>query len=242
MHKLSKAYADVLRRIKNSESEQYQLTKLLSFLYCSVNPNKEKTPNLPTGGWCAPETVKYNFDGVLAKSLVEKVFTGQSVGEFGSGKGHYSKYFQKTKKLKSVKCYDGAGNIEQVTKGFVTHLDLSKEHHDLPMFDWVLSTEVGEHIPAKFEDVYIRNLHRFNTKGIVLSWKIPNPDGSQSFQGRGHVNEKSNSYIKAKMAKLGYWNNLDIENYLRKNSNLNQWKTSLMVFERKRIEKKRHIR
>ena len=142
MHKISKAYADVLRRIKNGESEQYQLTKLLSFLYCSVNPNKEKTPNLPTGGWCAPETGEYYFDDVLAKSLVEKVFTGQRVGEFGGGKGHYSKYFQKTKKLKSVRCYDGAGNIEQVTKGFVTHLDLSKEQHELPMFDWVFSTEV----------------------------------------------------------------------------------------------------
>ena len=36
--------------------------------------------------------------------------------------------------------------------------------------DWVLSLEVGEHVPSRYEDMYLRNLHAHNCKGIILSW------------------------------------------------------------------------
>lgn len=57
---------------------------------------------------------------------------------------------------------------------FTSHfLDLTAPHYNLPIFDWVISVEVGKHIPAKFEDIYLDNLARHDREGIVLSWAVP---------------------------------------------------------------------
>ncbi|XP_023342126.1 uncharacterized protein LOC111711894 isoform X3 [Eurytemora carolleeae] len=67
-------------------------------------------------------------------------------------------------------------------------------------FDWVISIEVGEHIPSQYQLAYIDNLIRvsiFDTDnlirmskiGIILSWAVPGQGG------QGHVNEKSNKAV-----------------------------------------------
>ncbi|CAG5124210.1 unnamed protein product, partial [Candidula unifasciata] len=55
----------------------------------------------------------------------------------------------------------------------VKFLDLTAPQYGLPAYDWVVSVEVGEHIPAKFEDIYLDNLARHAKEGIVLSWAVP---------------------------------------------------------------------
>jgi hypothetical protein len=37
----------------------------------------------------------------------------------------------------------------------------------LPITDWVLSLEVGEHVPSASEGMLIRNIHRHNCKGVI---------------------------------------------------------------------------
>lgn len=62
--------------------------------------------------------------------------------------------------------YDGAGNVQEYTGGYVKFADLT-----VPMAveasDWVF-LEVGEHIPNELEKAVIRNLHALNRKGVTF--------------------------------------------------------------------------
>ncbi|KAK7004434.1 hypothetical protein BgiMline_005954, partial [Biomphalaria glabrata] len=55
----------------------------------------------------------------------------------------------------------------------VKFLDLTSPQYDVPIFDWVLSIEVGEHIPPQYEDTYLDNLARHAREGLILSWASP---------------------------------------------------------------------
>ena len=70
-----------------------------------------------------------------------------------------------------MRCYDGSPNVAAVTNGLCNTLDLSKPHN-IGASDWVLSLEVGEHIPRQYEDAFIQNLHNSNRLGMVLSWAV----------------------------------------------------------------------
>ena len=74
------------------------------------------------------------------------------------------------------------------TKGFLKWVDLSWET-DMDPSDWVMSFEVGEHIDRAFEGEFIRNIHKLNRKGIVLSW------ANLGQQGFHHVNTRSPQYV-----------------------------------------------
>ena len=105
-------------------------------------------------------------------------------------------------------------------------LDLSKPHKFDEPYDWIMSLEVGEHLPKEFEDVFIENLHNNNKKGIVLSWAIIGQGG------RGHINEQNNDYIKEKIMKLGYTNDVEAEQKMRAAASLGWFKNTLMVFRK----------
>jgi len=62
--------------------------------------------------------------------------------------------------LKRYDAYDGSPFSEEASEGKVQHMDLTVPQYGLPVYDWVLSLEVAEHIPAEFEAVYLDNLFR----------------------------------------------------------------------------------
>lgn len=149
-----------------------------------------------TGAYVIPENWSgYSLDDGLVKVLTE-LFAGKSVNDFGGGVGRYKVALEDTGRVGPVTTYDGAKNIEQVSHGIAKYANLA-EQLNLPVADWVLCLEVGEHIPKQFEDTFIDNLVRHNREGIVLSWGVPGQPGID------HVNTRSNSYIKAKMAERG---------------------------------------
>jgi hypothetical protein len=134
----------------------------------------------PSGGFCLDkDKIHVGGNDVWCKNIAKefrRLFDKQSVYDFGAGLGWYGKALLAEDKdgyhVGSYKAFDGAENIDIIfPDGFVTHLDLSKPVY-LPPKDWVLSLEVGEHIPATFEKVFIENLHRHNKKGIILSWAV----------------------------------------------------------------------
>ena len=62
--------------------------------------------------------------------------------------------------------FDGAFNIDVLSGGFIKFADLSMEGLWLGRrWDWVMSVEVGEHIPSDKEDFFIDNLVRHACKG-----------------------------------------------------------------------------
>ena len=118
-----------------------------------------------------------------------------SINDFGAGVGQYGHELQRDG------CrwhgYDGAGDVDEYTTGLVHFVDLTMPLA-LPRADWVVSLEVGEHVPRQFERAYIENLHVHNCRGVILSWAQPNQPG------HGHVNAHSPAYVRDIFQELGY--------------------------------------
>lgn len=163
------------------------------------------------------------FDKTLAEAILRFSHKNNilSLYDFGCGGGFYTKYFVDNDLL----CYGYDGNpyTSNITNGLCNVLDLSAAVELLPL-DMVLSLEVGEHLPPQFESIFIDNLHKHNTKAIIVSWAI------EGQGGHGHFNERNNSYIKQKFLDLGYLNDVDEEKLLRKASSLPWFKNTIMVF------------
>jgi cyclopropane fatty-acyl-phospholipid synthase-like methyltransferase len=166
------------------------------------------------------------YDTKLSSALVnffinEKVDT---LVDFGCGMGDYVKHFIENNI--NVVGYDGNPNTPELTNNVCKILDLSKPKKFDPSFSWVMSLEVGEHLPKKFEDIFINNLHNNNKKGIVLSWALKGQGGD------GHFNEQNNDYVKSKICELGYTNDIESEQNLRNSSTLGWFKNTIMVFRK----------
>lgn len=166
------------------------------------------------------------YDKKLSEELLnffknEKI---ESVCDLGCGMGNYVKHFKENGLNASG--FDGNPNTLELTNNICSVLDLSKPIKFEKSYSWILSLEVGEHLPKKFEDIFINNLHNNNINGIVLSWAIKGQGGV------GHFNEQNNDYIKKKICDLGYFNDIDAEENLRSKSTLRWFKNTIMIFRK----------
>ena len=90
----------------------------------------------------------------------------------------------------------------------------------------MISLEVAEHIPAKYERTYLENLDRMNRDGIIMSWGLPGQTGL------GHVNCRDNEYVKCRLAAMGYEAIDEAAQKMRAVSTLEWFKHTVMVFKR----------
>jgi SAM-dependent methyltransferase len=150
------------------------------------------------GYWEGKEGLPHGVDLGLAKELARFFSKNNAdlVFDLGCGNGFYTHYLNN---YGGMLCegYDGNPFTKELAGDNCYVADLSVPQ-EFGKANWVMSLEVAEHIPEEFEDVFIDNLHRHNTEGIVISWSIP------TFGGDGHVNPKENSYVIDKFTKLGY--------------------------------------
>jgi cyclopropane fatty-acyl-phospholipid synthase-like methyltransferase len=166
------------------------------------------------------------FDPTLCDTLTE-FFKGEKVEslvDLGCGLGDYVKHFKK--EGLNVVGYDGNPNTPELTNYRCGVLDLSQTVRFDEKFDWVMSLEVAEHIPAQFEETYIQNLHNNNKRGILLSW------AKKGQGGLGHVNEQDNEYVKNLFATMGYLNDVDAERKLRESASKWWFTNTIMVFRK----------
>ena len=129
-------------------------------------------------------------------------------------------------RVKSWTGYDGSPNVEEVTHGHVKTLDLSVPQDLGRQWDWVMSLEVGEHIPKQFEDTYLTNVLKPAKEGIVMSWAI------RGQGGRSHVNELNNVEVVEMLVERGFLPVFSWWHTLRENASLYWFKNTLMVFRR----------
>jgi hypothetical protein len=109
--------------------------------------------------------------------------------------GFYASYL--SQEGYTVRAFEGTPGIEAISLFKpILPLDLSQPL-DPALRGQVLCLEVGEHIPAAFEETVLRNLARATEDILILSWAVPGQGGL------GHVNERSNEYIVAKLEALG---------------------------------------
>ncbi len=193
--------------------------------------DRQNAPKISaTGCWLdANNPDGFLHDAPLADALGE-MFAGKSVYDLGCGRGAYVSRFREL----GIECQGVDGNPE--TSKINPDCEVTDLTHDFSIWnsrDWVLSLEVGEHIPAEFQDAFIRNLDHANSEGVVISWAIPGQEG------RGHVNCKSNADIKGIFAAMGYANDIEAEEMLRGKATLPYLKNTLMVFRKAKTEARR---
>ncbi len=151
----------------------------------------------PRGGFCvAPEhnaTIGKSKNGVVGGTLCDtqlcaqlaQLFANLSIADFGAGRGQYGKCLGTA--VGQYTAYDGGEGVEAATDGAVRFLDLSEPTWLGRTFDWVMSLEVGEHIPKEQESAYIGNIVRHAFRGVVMSWAVPGQAGHH------HVNNQVGS-------------------------------------------------
>jgi len=119
-----------------------------------------------------------------------------TVFDIGCGDGWYTHFLNEHGIL--TVGFDGNPDTSSFAGNGCYHLDFSVPLSPVFPANWVLSLEVGEHIPAEFEGTFIDNIARYCSKGVVISWSIP------EYGGEGHVNPQSNEYICEKFTKKGF--------------------------------------
>ena len=112
-----------------------------------------------------PPALKFRTSFLFCLTIFFKNEDANSLVDFGCGLGNYVKTF-KDRGI-NAKGFDGNPNTLLLTNNLCEILDLSiPKKFDEP-FEWVMSLEVGEHLPKKFEDIFIDNLHNNNKNGIL---------------------------------------------------------------------------
>ena len=175
----------------------------------------------PHGYWSeVSEANTHACDTKLCDAII-KTFEVETAIYIGCGDGAY------TKRLNGafISCIGVDGNpmTSKLSDGFCNVMDVSVPQM-IGRYDLVLSLEVGEHIPKKFEQIFIDNLCRASKKWICLSW------GVVGQPGYGHVNCQNNEYVINEMQKRGFKYDKKKSDYLRKNCNFEWFKHTIMVF------------
>lgn len=175
-----------------------------------------------TGYWIGHDVGHYH-DEPLADELIA-LFAGHSVLDMGCGDAWYVGRFLQA----GIDAFGVDGNPEtsawpDARHGHVLVADLSAPCR-IDAREWVMSLEVGEHVPAEYADAFLDNLCESAKKGIVLSWAVPGQNG------HGHVNEQANGYVVQKMLERGWHNDQQMETKLRLSSTVGWFKNTLMVF------------
>lgn len=192
----------------------------------SENLNMMETPN---GSFQIPKQ-HYAPSPVIVREMINFIDNEniESINDFGAGVGQYKAAILKARPHFIWNSFDGCGNIENYTHGFVSWIDLTMPI-SIPLADWVVSFEVGEHIPNQYEAMFFRNLHKHNKKGIILSWAVLKQGGFR------HVNCHSNNYVVHILQQLGYQHDLDLQKRFRGSSQQGKYTYffhDLMVFRR----------
>ena len=161
----------------------------------------------------------------LAKGLSE-FLKDKTVGSFGDGPGAYKREILKLNQVKIYDAYDGAPYCEETSKGMVTFMDLTVPQYGIPMYDWIISLEVAEHIPTEYETVYIDNLVRHSKEGIIMSWAVPGQTGL------AHINNRPFPYVTELMQAHGFKHDNATSEMLKLKSSFQWLRENVNVFRR----------
>ena len=105
-------------------------------------------------------------------------------------------------------------------------MDLTIPQYGIRQYDWIISLEVAEHIPEKYEAVYLDNIFRHATEGIILSWAVPGQGGLS------HINNKPIEYVTKVMRDNGFKRDAGKTMKLQTSSSLSWIKRNINVYVR----------
>ncbi|MFA5389276.1 MAG: hypothetical protein WC312_05925 [Candidatus Omnitrophota bacterium] len=171
---------------------------------------------------------------------VEKIFSPPNLIDIGCANAYLLEYFH-NKGMQKIAGIEGAETafkyMPPAVKEKVLKADLSKEKNVLNniRFYLVNCTEVGEHIPCKYEDIFLKNIQQFVGNYLILSWANTWEEWL-GFDRQQHVNPRSKRYVIKKLKNLGLRYNRNITagliKELRSKPNVfRHWIKNIMVFE-----------
>jgi len=159
-----------------------------------------------TGYWTEEEL--HQHEGTYSENLAEWISLyflndrDKQVIDFGCGLGTYSDYLR-DKEFSSVIGIEGS--VGGYLPDFVKKWDLSfpvdkmEEYPTLKKNSYnSICLEVGEHVPSKFESIFLDNLSSLTSNKIILSWAV------RGQLGHGHINCLNNDEIIDKMSSCGF--------------------------------------
>lgn len=175
------------------------------------------------------------FNECLSSAIDEYMSSrgAHNVVELGCGMGNYSRALKE--KGMNIFCVDGNPHTATLTEGLCQQKDISVENlqamePQVPVADYILSLEVMEHIPKKFEPNIWNHLAKHASKGLVISWAV------EGQIGNGHVNCRSNEYVIEHLEQRGFKYNRSAAMTIRERSakcpGTPWFQNTLMVFEK----------
>lgn len=166
------------------------------------------------------------FDKHLAAEIVELLTDKNilTVLDLGCGDGKYVKYLKRKGFI--VDGVDGNPFTVDITNGLCRIADITKPLAATRAFGYVLSLEVGEHIPFHLSLKYLDNVCKHATKGVILSWAVLGQ------AGYGHINCQSNEWVETEMGRRGFERAMGSEERLRDAAKIKWFKDTLMVYTR----------
>ncbi|WAR00320.1 hypothetical protein MAR_024692 [Mya arenaria] len=181
------------------------------------------------GGWCRKASTEDGGEHMTDLKLVKALsafLKEKSVGSFGDGPGAYMREMNKLGEVREYIAYDGAPFCEETSEGRVRFMDLTVPQYGLPMYDWIISLEVAEHIPKIHEPIYIDNLVRHSNDGLILSWAKPGQGGL------AHINNRPFNYVIDVMANHGFSHDKNSSHTLQMASSFGWLRDNVNVFRR----------
>jgi hypothetical protein len=181
------------------------------------------------GGWCSKFSGKNSTLHLTDTSLAtefSKYLRGKNVASFGDGPGAYKAFISNLKQVNTYDAYDGAPYADITTDGHVKHLDLSAPVYHLPVYDWIISLEVAEHVPKEFEQIFIDNLTRHAKEGIILSWAVVGQ------LGHSHVNNQNPPYVKEQLENRGFKLDQSVTDQMKNAASFPWLKRNIYVYTR----------
>ena len=190
-----------------------------------------------TAGLIASAHVPFDpgFGAALMTYLVNA-----TVADIGAGVGQLGFFLKQHNSSIEWHGFDGGYNIEDLyaarmpLNGYkdyvvpkVCWIDASKPFTLPQQPDWVVSIEVGEHIPKSGEATFIDNIVKNCRVGAILTWAVEGQGGYK------HVNCRNNDYVIKQMQERGMKYDAEKSMFFRTTvRNLYWLKNTIMVFKK----------
>jgi len=187
---------------------------------------ENKSINLESGIWSLDIAKKRHRCDLLLAARIGMLYHPEKAADLGCGNGRYCTIF-KSYGWPIVHGYEGTPDINSLgIYDDIMHLDLTKRRWVDIKYSFVLCLEVGEHIPAKHQEVFLDNVAEFTSKDLIFSWAVPGQGG------KGHFNEQPNDVIISELLSRDLIYDESASMKMRKFTSLKWLKNTLMIFKR----------
>ena len=217
--------------------------KLYVARLCLACPFTPPSNGTASGAWNYTreliESQHVPFDTGFGHALI--AYLGKAtVADIGAGVGQLGAFLMQHNSSVQWRGFDGGHNVEHLHglnvslrnhSGYIVPkvcwIDASQPFRLRQRPDWVISIEVGEHIPKSREATFLDNLVKNCRVGVILTWAIRAQLGYQ------HVNCHDNEYIINRMFERGMTYDERLSVLFRSTVNKLPWlANTIMVFKK----------